>query len=181
MERSWGHSLRENAYMTAKAYHFFLMQHTFLRILTHFDSFLLIFTHFYTCVSGFVLGFHMCQLIFLVYTCVNDFFLSKDILVRLSFINKEEYSLKICARAFALSAKHDPDGSSSWALPYTLRQPISFAFRMLSLPRTLPGNDFAAELLRAASHGGAPTVDWCRECCAVSLRSQPGPLLPQPL
>ena len=96
-----------------KSISFFLMQHTFLRILTHFDPFLLIFTHFYTCVSGFVLGLHMCQLIFLVYTCVNDFFLSKDILVRLSFINKEEYSLKICARAFALSAKHDPDGSSS--------------------------------------------------------------------
>ena len=58
-------------------------------------------------------GFTHVSVDFLVYTCVNDFFLSKDILVRLSFINKEEYSLKICARAFALSAKHDPDGSSS--------------------------------------------------------------------
>ena len=90
--------MRETAYMTAKEYHIIKNKrhvYIFLHILTHSDTFLLIFTHFYTCVSGFVLGLHMCQLIFVVYTCVSGFFLAKDIHVRLSFINKEEYSLKI--------------------------------------------------------------------------------------
>ena len=50
------------------------------------NTFLHMFTHFYTCVSGFFLGLHMCKWIFLglhmckwiflVYTCVSGFFLT---------------------------------------------------------------------------------------------------------
>ena len=46
------------------------MQNTFLHSFCIFTFF----THFYTCVSGFFLGLHMCKWIFLVYTCVSGFF-----------------------------------------------------------------------------------------------------------
>ena len=47
--------------MTAKAYHILQKTENAKHIFTHV---LHIFTHFYTCVSGFFLGLHMCKWIF---------------------------------------------------------------------------------------------------------------------
>ena len=77
LERSWGHSpcfdldwgLRENAYMTAKAYHILRKTENAKHIFTHF------FTHVYTCVSGFFLGLHMCKwILFGLHMCKWFFF-----------------------------------------------------------------------------------------------------------
>ena len=59
---------------TAKAYHMLQKKTEIQNTLLHS------FTHFYTCVSGFFLGLHMCKWIFLVYTCVSGFFVDLHIL-----------------------------------------------------------------------------------------------------
>ena len=105
MERSWGHSpcfdldwgLRENAYMTAKAYHILQKTENAKHIFTHV---LHIFTHFYTCVSGFFWGLHMCKWIFLVYTCVSGFFLTYTFLHILTHPYTFRYIVVFLVHAF---------------------------------------------------------------------------------
>ena len=62
--------------MTAKAYHILQKTENAKHIFTHFYTCVSGFFWVYTCVSGFFLGLHMCKWIFLVYTCVSGFCLT---------------------------------------------------------------------------------------------------------